>query len=74
MSNDNDRRRPRSGNRPQGAGRRVYPDAAGGAPRVGRIARDVPRARRVGIDPAPRALHAIAASAAVVVIGHGLTP
>ncbi|MBQ3269176.1 MAG: 23S rRNA (guanosine(2251)-2'-O)-methyltransferase RlmB [Clostridia bacterium] len=50
MSNDNDRRRPRSGNRPQGAGRRVYPDAAGGAPRVGRIARDVPRARRVDAE------------------------
>ena len=48
MSNDNDRRRPYGGNRPQGAGRRTYPDAAG--PRVGRIERDVPRARQVSAD------------------------
>ena len=47
MSNDKDRRGPYSGNRAQGAGRRVYPDAAGNAPRVGRIAKDVPRAQRV---------------------------
>ena len=43
MSNDNNRRKP--GNRAQGAGRRTYPDAAG--PRVGRIARNVPRAQQV---------------------------
>jgi len=43
---DDDRRRPYAGNRAQGPGRRTYPDAASG-PRVGRIARDVPRAQRV---------------------------
>ena len=43
---DDDRRRPYAGNRAQGPGRRTYPDAANG-PRVGRIAKDVPRARRV---------------------------
>ena len=41
---DNDRRNPM-----RGAGRRVYPNAAGG-PRVGRVARDVPRAERVTGD------------------------
>ncbi len=51
MSNDNNRRKP--GNRMQGAGRRTYPDAAG--PRVGRIARDVPRAQQVtGEEDMPR--------------------
>jgi len=48
-TNDNNRRRPYGGNRPQGSGRRVYPDAAGG-PRVGRIATDVPPAQRVTED------------------------
>ena len=47
MPNDNNRRRPR---RAQGAGRRVYPDAAGNAPRVGRIERNVPKARQVSSD------------------------
>ena len=52
--NDNDNRRGKyTGNRARGAGRRVYPDAAGNAPRVGRIARDVPRAQRVEADGAP---------------------
>ena len=46
-NNDNNRRRP---NRMQGAGRRTYPDAAGNAPRVGRIERNVPRARQVSSD------------------------
>ena len=50
MSNDNSRRKPDSGNRPQGAGRRVYPGAAG--PRVGRIATNVPKARRVDAEDA----------------------
>ncbi len=50
MSNDSNRRKPRPGGHPQGAGRRVYPDAAGNAPRVGRIARDVPRARQVDAE------------------------
>ncbi len=50
MSNDNDRRKPYSGNRMQGAGRRTYPDAAGNGPRVGRIAKNVPRAQRVDPD------------------------
>lgn len=47
MRNDDDRR---------GAGRRVYPPAGANAPRVGRIARDVPPARRAGEDggEAPR--------------------
>ena len=48
MPNDNNRRKPYSGNRTQGAGRRTYPDAAG--PRVGRIAQNVPRAQRVTED------------------------
>lgn len=49
-TNDNDRRRPRPDAR--GAGRRTYPGAGGNAPRVGRIAPNVPRARRVdGDDP-----------------------
>ena len=48
MPNDNNRRKPYSGNRTQGAGRRTYPDAAG--PRVGRIAQNVPRAQRVTVD------------------------
>ena len=47
MNDNNNRRRP---NRMQGAGRRTYPDAAGNAPRVGRIERNVPRARQVSSD------------------------
>jgi len=50
MSNDDSRRRPYAGNRAQGAGRRTYPDAAGNAPRVGRVERNVPRAQRVDAD------------------------
>ena len=52
MSNDNNRRDrgPNGGNRMQGAGRRTYPNAAGNAPRVGRIERNVPRAKRVDAD------------------------
>ena len=42
--NDKDNRR-RPGNRAPGAGRRTYPGAAG--PRVGRVARDVPKAQHV---------------------------
>ena len=49
MSNNDNRRKP--GNRMKGAGRRVYPDAAG--PRVGRIAPNVPVARRVTGDNTP---------------------
>ena len=45
MSNDNNRRGP------QGAGRRTYPNALNG-PRVGRIARNVPRAQQVSADGA----------------------
>ena len=48
MNNNDDRRKPYPGNRAQGAGRRTYPRAAGNAPRVGRIAQNVPRARQVG--------------------------
>ena len=48
MSNNDNRRKPYGGNRTQGAGRRIYPDAAG--PRVGRIAQNVPRAQRVDAD------------------------
>ncbi len=53
---DDDRRNPM-----RGAGRRVYPGAAGG-PRVGRVARDVPRAERVtegaeGRDMEPREVY-----------------
>ncbi|MBQ6121395.1 MAG: hypothetical protein IJI59_06605, partial [Clostridia bacterium] len=44
---DDDRRKPYSGNRTQGPGRRTYPNATGNAPRVGRIAQNVPRAQRV---------------------------
>ena len=44
---DDDRRRPYAGNRAQGPGRRTWPDAASNGPRVGRIAKDVPRAQRV---------------------------
>ena len=50
MANDNDRRRSYSGNRTQGAGRRVYPGAAGNAPRVGKIEKNVPRAQQVDAD------------------------
>ena len=50
-TNDNDRRKPYSGSRIQGPGRRTYPDA-GNAPRVGRIAQNVPRAQRVDSDGA----------------------
>ena len=46
-TNDNDRRKGYSGNRSQGPGRRAWPDAAGSGPRVGRIAQNVPQARRV---------------------------
>ena len=46
--NDDNRRRPYGG-----AGRRVYPDAAGGGPRVGRVARNVPRAQRVDAEGEP---------------------
>ena len=49
MNNNNDRRGKYNGNRPTGAGRRTYPDAANG-PRVGRIATNVPKARRVDPD------------------------
>ena len=49
MNNNNDRRGKHSGSRATGAGRRTYPDAAAG-PRVGRIERDVPRARQVSAD------------------------
>ena len=45
--NDKDNRR-KPGNHMQGAGRRIYPDATG--PRVGRIARNVPRAQQVSAD------------------------
>ena len=38
----------RDNRRPHGAGRRTYPDAAG--PRVGRVARNVPRAQQVSTD------------------------
>ena len=44
---DDDRRKPYSGNRTQGPGRRTYPNATGNVPRVGRIAQNVPRAQRV---------------------------
>lgn len=44
---DNDARRAYTGNRNRGPGRRTYPSAAGNAPRVGRIAPNVPRAQRV---------------------------
>ena len=44
MPNDNNNRR-----RPTGAGRRTYPSVANG-PRVGRIERNVPRARQVSAD------------------------
>ena len=55
MANDNDRRRSYSGNRTQGAGRRVYPGAAGNAPRVGKIEKNVPRAQQVtGEEDMPR--------------------
>lgn len=48
MSNhDDNRRKPHPGNHPQGAGRRTYPNAAGNAPRVGRLAQNVPRAQQV---------------------------
>ncbi len=50
MGNDNERRRSYSGNRTQGAGRRVYPGAAGNAPRVGKIEKNVPRAQQVDAD------------------------
>ena len=43
MNDDNNRRKP------TGAGRRTYPNATGG-PRVGRIERNVPRARQVSAD------------------------
>ena len=46
MNNKDNRRKPA---RPQGAGRRTYPDAIGG-PRVGRIERNVPKARRFQED------------------------
>ena len=46
MTDNNNRRKP---NRAQGAGRRTYPTAAGG-PRVGRIERNVPKARQVSSD------------------------
>ena len=49
-NNDNDRRRP--GSPTQGAGRRTYPNAAGNAPRVGKIARNVPRAQQISADGA----------------------
>lgn len=45
MSRDDNRRRPNPNNPMRGAGRRTYPDAGG--PRVGRVAKDVPRAQRV---------------------------
>ena len=48
MNDNNNRRRP--GSRMQGAGRRTYPDAAHDGPRVGRIERNVPRARQVSAD------------------------
>ena len=50
MPNDNNNRR--KPNRMQGAGRRTYPNAAGAdnGPRVGRIERNVPQARRVSSD------------------------
>ena len=48
MNDNNNRRRPDS--RMQGAGRRTYPDAAHDGPRVGRIERNVPRARQVSAD------------------------
>jgi len=54
---DDNRRRPYTGNRAQGPGRRTYPEAANG-PRVGRIAQNVPRAQRVDgpeADYAPEA-------------------
>ena len=47
MSNDSNRRKPYPKDHMQGAGRRIYPGAAGSAPRVGRIAQNVPRAQRV---------------------------
>lgn len=50
-TNDDKSRKPYAGNRAQGPGRRIYPDAAG--PRVGRIATNVPRAQRVDGDGAP---------------------
>ena len=49
---DDNRRKPYSGNRMQGAGRRTYPNATGNGPRVGRIADNVPRAQRVDGDSA----------------------
>ena len=50
MKNDNYR-----GNRGRGPGRRTYGEPRSGAPRVGRIAEDVPQARRVtGEYHAPR--------------------
>ena len=49
-----DSRRPYEGNRAMGPGRRTYGDAAGNPPRVGRVARDVPRAERVSGDYQPR--------------------
>ncbi|MBQ8111489.1 MAG: 23S rRNA (guanosine(2251)-2'-O)-methyltransferase RlmB [Clostridia bacterium] len=51
MSNDDNRRKPYPGNRAQGAGRRVYPGATGGGPRVGRVERNVPRAQQVDDVP-----------------------
>ncbi len=50
MSNYDNRRKPGRGSGAPGAGRRVYPDAAGNAPRVGRIAQNVPAAQRVTAD------------------------
>ena len=49
MSNDDNRRKPH----PQGPGRRTYGEPPrGNAPRVGRIAQNVPRARRMDADSA----------------------
>lgn len=52
MNDDNNRRKPnraQGAGHMQGAGRRTYPNAANG-PRVGRIERNVPRARQVSAD------------------------
>ena len=53
MSNDDNRRKSRPGSHPQGAGRRVYPNAGGNAPRVGRIMPNVPRAQQVTAEGDP---------------------